>query len=316
MNKARVLPRVAFWAVTGLTVAAAILRIVAFLTGYDAAVGYFRRSAVTIVYRILCACAVLISVLCAHLIPASDAVAPRIGDRRDWSAVIPLTASLWLSFSLFRSFLLGSGARSMGWIAPLAAGLALCAALYFLLLLLGTGRRNARGLLGMCMTFLCVLLVGLTYNDPYITMNSPVKLAVQFACVGVMLGMTAELRMLLGKPAPRLALPLVACAVFFCLAGALPCLIARAGGAIPATRPEGDALYLSYFFFAVLMGLYMLTRFVQLAFAKPDPSGSTCGEGSIGASPAANPAVETVPDAPTISDNLRGEPSDKVDDGL
>ena len=35
MNKARVLPRVAFWSVAALTLAAVCLRTAAFLTGYD-----------------------------------------------------------------------------------------------------------------------------------------------------------------------------------------------------------------------------------------------------------------------------------------
>lgn len=316
MKKARVFPRIAFWSVMGLTIAAAVLRTAAFLTGYDADVGYFRAAAVTVIYRVLCACAVLIPALCAWLTPASDAVSPRIGDRRELSVAIPLAASLWLSFSLFRSYLLSSGTKSTGWAVLLAAMLALCAAFYFLLLLVGAGRRNVRGLLGMCVIFLCVLLVGLTYNDPYVTMNSPVKLAVQFACVGVMLGMTAELRMLLDKPAPRLALPLLACAAFFCVAGALPCLVARACGAIPATHPEGGALYLSYLLFAFLMGLYMLVRFVLLVFMPAEHTGIPFDADPAGEAPAAEPAADAVPDASTASDEAPQEPSDKAEDSL
>lgn len=69
MNKARVLPRVAFWSVAALTLAAVCLRTAAFLTGYDGDIGYFRSAAVTVVYRVLCLFVVLIPAVCGMLIP-------------------------------------------------------------------------------------------------------------------------------------------------------------------------------------------------------------------------------------------------------
>lgn len=68
MNKARVLPRVAFWSVAALTLAAVCLRTAAFLTGYDGDIGYFRSAAVTVVYRVLCLFVVLIPAVCGMLI--------------------------------------------------------------------------------------------------------------------------------------------------------------------------------------------------------------------------------------------------------
>ena len=236
MNKARVLPRVAFWSVAALTLAAVCLRTAAFLTGYDGDIGYFRSAAVTVVYRVLCLFVVLIPAVCGMLIPEGGLSAPCIGAGRDLSASVPLIASL----ITIPFFLQSSSGKAVTPI--LCAVLAVCAAAHFLLALLGVGSRNVRGLLGFAVILLCMLVIGRTYNDPYVTMNSPVKLAVQFACAGVMLGMTADLRMLLCKPAPRLALTVLSAGSFFGVAGALPCLIARIAGCIPSGRAEGGQL--------------------------------------------------------------------------
>ena len=82
-----------------------------------------------------------------------------------------------------------------------------------------------------------------------------------------MLGMTADLRMLLCKPAPRLALTVLSAGSFFGVAGALPCLIARIAGCIPSGRAEGGQLYFVYLCFSALMGVYMLIRLAQCVFA-------------------------------------------------
>lgn len=261
MNEARVLPRVAFWSVAALTLAAVCLRTAAFLTGYDGDIGYFRSAAVTVVYRVLCLCVVLIPAVCGMLIPEGGLSAPCIGVGRDLSASIPLIASL----ITVPFFLQSSSGKAVTPI--LCAVLAVCAAAHFLLALLGVGNRNVRGLLGFAVILLCMLVIGRTYNDPYVTMNSPVKLAVQFACAGVMLGMTADLRMLLCKPAPRLALTVLSAGSFFGVAGALPCLIARIAGCIPSGRAEGGQLYFVYLCFSALMGIYMLIRLAQCVFA-------------------------------------------------
>ena len=144
--------------------------------------------------------------------------------------------------------------------------LAVCAAAHFLLALLGVGSRNVRGLLGFAVILLCMLVIGRTYNDPYVTMNSPVKLAVQFACAGVMLGMTADLRMLLCKPAPRPALTVLSAGSFFGVAGALPAR--RPDRRVHSSgRAEGGQLYFVYLCFSAPMGVYMLIRLAQCVFA-------------------------------------------------
>ena len=133
MNKARVLPRVAFWSVAALTLAAVCLRTAAFLTGYDGDIGYFRSAAVTVVYRVLCLCIVLIPAVCGMLIPEGGLSAPRIGVGRDLSASVPLIASL----ITVPFFLQSSSGKAVTPI--LGAVLAVCAAAHFLLALLGVG---------------------------------------------------------------------------------------------------------------------------------------------------------------------------------
>ncbi len=278
MNKARVLPCIAFWSVAALTLAAACLRTVAFCTGYDGDIGYFRSGTVTVVYRILAFCAVLIPTVCGMLIPEGILPAPHRDAGRDSLAVLPLIACAMTT----PFFLLNSSVK--GTVSVLCTVLALCSAAHFLLAVLGAGSRSTRGVLGFAVILLCMLIIGLTYNDPYVTMNSPVKLTVQFACAGAMLGMTADLRMLLEKPAPRLALSVLSAAAFFGVAGAAPCVIARIAGFIPAGRPEGGQLYFVFLCFSVLMGVYMLLRLAQCVFV-------SAGAEDAGSSDTATPEV-------------------------
>lgn len=267
---------IAFWCTVALTIAAAALRMCAFFTGYDAAIGYFDSTAVTTIYRILCGLVVLTTGICAFMTPADQMPHPPVGQSRELAAALPLAARILLTIYLFVTAYDNARAGAAGSNSPvlyITLCLTLLSAVYFLLLLTGRGSRHARGLLGLAALLPSVGIIALTYSDGYVTMNSPVKLAVQFAAVGIMLALTAELRFLLDKPAPRLALVLWSVATFLCLGGALPCLVAQLAGIVPSTRPEGMGLYQGYLMLACLEGIYLLFRLYTLTrhpVADPD----------------------------------------------
>lgn len=273
-HKALTPRRIAFWCTVALTIAAAALRLCAFFIGYDREVGYFDSAAVTTIYRILCGLVVLSTGTCAFMTPADQMPPPPVGQNRELAAALPLAARILLTIYLFVTAYDNArvgAANSL--VLYITLFMTLLSAVYFLLLLTGRGSRNARGLLGLAALLPSVGIIALTYSDGYVTMNSPVKLAVQFAAVGIMLALTAELRFLLDKPAPRLALVLWSVATFLCLGGALPCLVAQLANIIPTTRPEGVGLYQGYLMLACLEGIYLLFRLYTLAHqpaADPD----------------------------------------------
>lgn len=275
-HKALTPRHIAFWCTVALTIAAAALRLCAFFIGYDQDVGYFNSAAITTIYRILCGLVVLITGTCAFMTPADQMPHPPVGQNRELAAALPLAARILLTVYLFVTAYDNAQAGAAGSNNPIlyiTLCLTLLSAVYFLLLLTGRGSRHARGLLGLAALLPSVGIIALTYSDGYVTMNSPVKLAVQFAAIGIMLALTAELRFLLDKPAPRLALVLWSVATFLCLGGALPCLVAQLANVIPTTRPEGVGLYQGYLLLACLEGIYLLFRLYTLTHqptADPD----------------------------------------------
>lgn len=295
-GRAQTLRRIAFWGTLALTLAAMLLRGVAFFTGYSRELGYFDSTAVTVVYRVLCGLVLLGVGLCACLLPAGQAAAPRIGQRHELIASLPLAARLQLAVFLFADIYdrVRAGTAGSNGLRYVALFLTLLSAVYFLLLLVGRGSRTSRGLCGLIALLPPIGIVALTYGDGYVAVNSPVKLAVQFAAVGIMLALTAELRFLLDKPAPRLALVLSAVAVFLCLGGALPCLVAQLAGVIPATRPEGTGLYQGYLISASLEGVYLLLRFYGLAHT-PACASATATDAEPDAESDTAPGEETEP---------------------
>lgn len=288
LSTLRRLTRVAFFSVLGLTLAAAILRTVAFLTAYDGLIGYFSAgaSAVTVLYRILAAVTVLATAVCARLIPADRTAALRLPADADPLAILPLPALLLTAFYTLCSAYNATATSNVLW--TICGAAALIGAVFFLLRLLGRGSRTGLGSTGLCILPAMILIIALTYGDATVTMNSPVKLAVQFAALGIMLAVVTELRFLAGIPAPRLAIVSLATATFLCLGGALPCLIARLAGSIPADRPEGQGLYLTFLLAATLYGLYAATQLYRLCFRLQEPESESESE----------PAPESEPTEP------------------
>lgn len=298
LSTLRRLTRVAFFSALGLTLAAAVLRTVAFLTAYDGLIGYFSAgaSAVTVMYRILAAVAVLATAVCARLIPADRTAALRLPTGADPLAILPFPALLLTAFYTLYSVYNATATSNILW--TICGVTALIGAGFFLLRLLGCGSRTGLALTGLCILPAMILIIALTYGDATVTMNSPVKLAVQFAALGIMLAAVTELRFLSGIPAPRLAIVSLAVTTFLCLGGALPCLIARLVGSIPADRPEGQGLYLTFLLAATLYGLYAAAQLYRLCFRLPEPEPEPEPEAEPEATQESEPTPEPEPTEP------------------
>lgn len=295
LSTPRRLTRVAFFSALGLTLTAAVLRTVAFLTVYDGLIGYFSAdaSAVTVLYRILAAIAVLAAAVCTRLIPADRTAALRLSTGADPLAILPLPALLLTAFYTLYSVYNNAATSNVLWM--ICGVTALIGAVFFLLRLLGCGSRTGLIPTGLCILPAMILIIALTYGDATVTMNSPVKLAVQFAALGIMLAVVTELRFLSGIPAPRLAIVSLATATFLCLGGALPCLIARLAGSIPADRPEGQGLYLTFLLAATLYGLYAAAQLYRLCFRPQEPEPEPEPESESEPTPESEPTEPQTP---------------------
>lgn len=298
-HSAHTLTRIAFWSATGATVAAILIRTIALLTAYDSEIGYFSSEAVTVVYRLLVLCAVVSIAICARMLSTDETDDLWLPGGADPLAIFPMTGFLLLAVYTGQVAWNGgtqqahAASATLWWICAVSS---LIGAVYFLLRLLGRGSRTAVGLTGLCVLPAMICLIALTYSDTLVTMNSPVKLAVQFAALGVLLGSISELRFRLDKPAPRLAILLFSVAVLLCLGGGSPCFIARLAGHIPADRPEGGGLYLAALPLACLYGLYAWIRLFYLCRSATARSGEVMPTDEV-----AELTATDEPDEPQVS---------------
>ena len=88
---------------------------------------------------------------------------------------------------------------------------------------------------------LFLLLCGLaatweTYTDPFIAINSPIKVGLQLGFLGLACMTITELRFRLGKPLPRFAAALTSIGVFCTLNGSIPVLVGTGVGTLNNTR--------------------------------------------------------------------------------
>ena len=104
-----------------------------------------------------------------------------------------------------------------------------------------------------------------TYFDPYVTMNSPVKVAIQLGFLGLMLVLLAELRFRVGKALPRYSVAFLAIGSYACLVGSVPqlCAFAKSYFGKASVQPVSPryALYAAILLVAGIYGLYLLLRY-------------------------------------------------------
>ncbi len=226
-----------------LTLVEVVLRTVAMFTLYDTEVGYFDASAVTTLMTVLSFAGALLPIAFSVATPP-NALPTEWREPRKYIAAIPPFACFALcgAWTLYQTVL-----GSFSQLLLLFSGvLALLAAFYFLLVLgrsMGSRMSNTTlAAIGYAPIFWALLSVAETYTDQFTTMNSPIKLGLQFGFLGVMLLTISELRFRLNKPLPRAALCFHAISIFFCLTGSIPTLIALGAGILKTPMHTAYAL--------------------------------------------------------------------------
>ena len=213
-----------------------LLQTLAFLLNYDApAANYFSVGAVLpTIANVFTVLVVLAGGLLALLSP-KDRLTLRALPAR--AACIPAA----LGFFASAVILALSAASAM---SRIAIPLLLLAGIYELLAgYLSEPNRVYAALAGFAAVLGCILLDALYYFDSSLEMNAPVKVTVIIGVLCAMLFCTGEIRVLLGKPAPRLYLML--CFWLLGMGGlvALPIPVAALAGVFNrSTSPSGAPL--------------------------------------------------------------------------
>ncbi len=253
MERKKILPRLCFLLSVALTLCGAILRTVCMLTWYDAALGFFNAGVLPTLASILYYIAIVATIVSALLIPKGTLDGElRTPHRAPVAYGMGLALVAYTVLSLITSYatLFTAG----GWVKTALTLCALLSATYFILSATRHGRfRDGLIWLGFLPVVWSLLAIAVTYSDPYVSMNSPLKLSLQMGLIGFMLIMTAELRYRLGRPLPRGAAALTGIGTFLSLNAGLPILA--------ATAKIGDPLYplcAGVLLIAGLYGGYML----------------------------------------------------------
>ncbi len=219
MKKMPLAARICLLMTAALTPAVVIFRTVAMFVFYDREIGYF-TPAISTVLTVLSVCLAVLCIVLSIITPKNSLPTIWPEGKRNIIAVAPAAC-----------FIIGGiGTLVMGLIAKpfdkmllILAILSLLSSFYYIAIILRT-KASALSLWGFLPVFWGIMVMVITYTDQYTTMNSPIKLGLQFGFLGLMLATLAELRFRLNKPAPRAALCFHCFALFFGFTGSIPTL--------------------------------------------------------------------------------------------
>ncbi len=226
MNRTKTTLYICMIGSAALTLAGVILRTVFMLTAYDADIGYFQVGTAPVVSQLLSILAVLFPAVTCITIPKNQL--STAWDEKVIAFTAPLPAAALVVFGIYR--LITCSLYQETSVLFYAQGLlALLGAAYLALSPVPKINQRSpllRAVLGMCVIFWALTSVADTYFDLFTTMNSPIKVILQFGFLSIALLMIAELRFGLGKAAPRMAVCAHCLALYFGLTGGISTLVA------------------------------------------------------------------------------------------
>ncbi|MBE6586175.1 MAG: hypothetical protein E7645_06590 [Ruminococcaceae bacterium] len=258
-----------------LSLADVILRIISLFTCFDAEIGYFAPTLLSSVLVALPIAAALLAIAFSLLIPKNTLPTVWPEPERDLSPVFPFalfaSGGMWLLWAAVTE-------NTAGKLTILAGILGLLSAFYYFILFTAPTSKTRKPTLVAVMGYAPILwgLVSTaeTYTDQFTTMNSPIKLSLQFGFLGLMLMTTAELRFRLEKPAPRAAVCFHAIALFFCLSGGVSTLVAYTAGILDRSVHGAYAMVL------LGGGIHAACRLTTYFFVSPNVPIKDLSEGN------------------------------------
>ena len=224
------LSRLYFLLTAGISLVGLALRVICMLTRYDAAVGYFDKGFLSTASYVLYFVAVIAAIFGAIFLP-KDSVDPtlRTPHRAPFAYAVGLVLTVFAVWYTVAALLSSPSAllEAEGLTDLLLIISALAAIAYFPLTAQRHGTyRDSLVFAGFLPLLWCMATIAVTYSDPYVTMNSPIKVSLQMGLLGSMLILVAELGCRLGKPVSRKAIAMTAIGTYTALMASLPILAA------------------------------------------------------------------------------------------
>ena len=291
MKKMPLTARLCFIMTAAFTLSIAIFRTVAMFVFYDEEVGYFAPGVATVL-TILPICFVVACIVLSIATPKNilPTVWPEGKRNVAWvPAVLFAGCGLW-------ELILGLTTRPLDKTVIILALLALLSSFYYIAVLI---RLNPAitSLFGFAPVFWGIVAMLNTYTDQNTTMNSPVKLALQFGFLGIMLATLAELRYRYNKPTPRASLCFHCFAVFFGLTGSIPTLVFLIPSLPhPQNAPANAYMHSAYVLALLGVGIYAAVRLYVYFTIVPADAATT------------DNTLDTSTDIPDHTETERGAP--------
>lgn len=283
MKKMPLAARLCFLIAAAFTLTVVIFRTVAMFVFYEWEIGYF-TPVVSTVLTVLPVCLVLLCIALSVITPKNSLPTVWPEGKRNTVAIVPAVCfavgSIW-------ALVLGLIAKPIDKMLLVLALLSLLSSFYYIASILRM-KSHGLSLLGFAPVFWGLIAMLITYTDQYTTMNSPIKLGLQFGFLGLMLATLAELRFRLEKPAPRASLCFHCFAIFFGYTGSIPTLVRLVPALFNAKlAPANTAIHCIYAL--VLLGAGIYTSVRLLIYFTADPQEIT----------PATEAHDTVPSIPS-----------------
>ena len=248
MDRSRLIPRLFFPTAAILTLLGAAVRTASYLIAFDTEVGYLDPGLWTTLTTWLYFIVPVILIALAIATPRNTLSTAPCHKFRG-AAAIPMAVVL-VAFTA-AAFLVYTPAEDSMLLATALLGVP--AALYYVTSSASSDRSpDWVTMLGFLPIVWCITAVADLYFDPFVTMNSPIKVSLQLGFLGFMAATLGELRFRIGRSLPRLALVFFGLSGYTCLTAAVPLLVAT------GARVLDHPLHLMYAAVLLVAGLYSL----------------------------------------------------------
>ena len=241
------------------TVIAVVLKTVCLFYFYDADIGYHSQGIVTSLFEVFCLLSTLFfasSIFCVkRYTPAPDGkgnnLLVKIG-----SAVAMLAFAAYFGAVVFSTDLVTS-TTAFDLLSKITA---LMGIVYFAIGVFAPDtNKNIRALLGFGVIIWCIYVLGITYFDIYIQLNSPDKVMLHLALISIMVFIVCELRCYVFEIKKGFYIFSVSAATLFCALTSIPSFI------YGYFIGEMNQYYI-YNIVIVAVGMYSLMRLISFAF--------------------------------------------------
>ena len=244
-----------------LTVVAVMVRTCCLIWFYDEDIGYYTRDVLPTLFEVLCPIAVVFFFSAFFILKPHNIVA----DGKEDNVALKISSALAaIAFGVFfvisvLSTSLVTGNVVFDLVSKISS---LAAIVYFAMNLFAPyANRTAQTALGFGIIIWNICVLGITYFDIYIQLNSPEKIILHLALVSAMVFFVSEFKCFVGVLKSKMYLFSVSCAMFFLGTCSIPSIV---GWSIGIANGKKYSFY-NIVLFALFV--YCTTRLFSFAFA-------------------------------------------------